>query len=51
MSAPRAGGTGGVSPPVATAFAVVGFFALLIAGFGGLSLLTGDEGLPVTGLG
>ena len=51
MSAPRAGGTGGVSPPVATAVAVVGFFALLIAGFGVLSLLTGDEVLPVTGLG
>jgi len=45
------GGGGGVTPPVATAFAVVGFFALLIAGFGMLSLLTGDEVLPVTGLG
>lgn len=44
-------GRGGVSPPVATAFAAVGFFALLIAGFGVLSLLTGAEVLPVSGLG
>lgn len=52
MASPRAGdGTGGVSPAVATAFAVVGFFALLIAGFGMLSLLTGAEVLPVAGLG
>jgi len=45
------GGRGGVSPPVATAFAVVGFFALFIAGSGVLSLLTGAEVMPVTGLG
>ncbi|WP_292831673.1 hypothetical protein [Microbacterium sp.] len=30
----------GVSPPVAVAFAVVGFFALVIGGFGVTSLLT-----------
>lgn len=30
----------GVSPPVAVAFAAVGFFALVIAGFGMTSLLT-----------
>lgn len=47
MSTPH----GGVTPPMAAAFAVVGFFALLIAGFGMLSLLSGDEVLPVTGLG
>ncbi|QOC26471.1 hypothetical protein IC744_09060 [Microbacterium hominis] len=48
---PRAGDGGGVAPPIATAFAVVGFFALLIAGFGMLSLFSGAEVLPVTGLG
>jgi len=36
-------GRGGVSPPVALAFATVGFFALVIAGFGIASLLTGTE--------
>ncbi|MBN9215104.1 MAG: hypothetical protein ABS62_13705 [Microbacterium sp. SCN 70-200] len=41
----------GVRPPVAVAFAAVGFFALLIAGFGLLSLLTDAEVLPVAGLG
>ena len=41
----------GVSPPVAVAFAVVGFFALLIAGFGLLSLLSDAEVIPVPGLG
>lgn len=40
-----------VSPPVAVAFATVGFFALLVAGFGLLSLLTDAEVLPVAGLG
>lgn len=33
----------GVSPPVAVVFAVVGFFALLVAGFGVTSLLAGGE--------
>jgi hypothetical protein len=52
MTDPRGrGGAGGLTPPVATAFAVVGFFALLIAGFGMLSLFTGAEVLPVSGLG
>ena len=41
----------GVSAPVALAFGTVGFFALVVAGFGLLSLATGDEVLPVTGLG
>lgn len=40
-----------VAPPVAVAFAVVGFFALLIGGFGMLSLLSGAEVLAVAGLG
>lgn len=51
MDAPQGGSAPGVTPPVATAFAVVGFFALLIAGFGMLSLFSGAEVLPVTGLG
>lgn len=52
MTDPRErGGAGGLTPPVATAFAVVGFFALLIGGFGMLSLVTGAEVLPVPGLG
>jgi len=42
---------GRVAPPVAVAFAVVGFFALLIAGFGLLSLLSDAEVIPVAGLG
>lgn len=42
---------GPVSPPVAVAFAVVGFFALLVAGFGLLSLLSDAEVLAVAGLG
>lgn len=33
----------GVAPPVAVAFAAVGFFALVIAGFGMTSLLTESE--------
>lgn len=33
----------GVSPPLAVAFAVVGFFALVIAGFGVTSLLSGAD--------
>lgn len=41
----------GVSPPVAVAFATVGFFALLIAGFGMLSLLADADVLAVGGLG
>lgn len=40
-----------VSPRVATALSVVGFFALLVAGFGMLSLLSGADVLPVAGLG
>ena len=52
MTDPRGrGGAGGLTPPVATAFAVVGVFALLIGGFGMLSLFTGAEVLPVSGLG
>ena len=47
MTEPR----GTVSPPVAVAFSVLGFFALLIAGFGMLSLLSGSEVLSVAGLG
>ncbi len=47
MTEPRRG----VSPPVAVAFAAVGFFALLIAGFGMLSLLSGAEVIAVPGLG
>lgn len=42
---------GPVSPPLAVAFTVVGFFALVIAGFGMLSLLSGADVLPVAGLG
>jgi len=41
----------GVSPPVAVAFAVVGYFALLVAGFGLTSLYTDTEVLAVPGLG
>ncbi len=33
----------GVSPPLAVAFAVIGFFALLVAGFGVTSLVAGAE--------
>ncbi|WP_295820497.1 hypothetical protein [uncultured Microbacterium sp.] len=52
MTDPRGrGGAGGLAPPVATAFAVAGFFALVIAGFGMLSLFTGAEVLAVSGLG
>lgn len=40
-----------VTPPVALAFGTIGFFALLIAGFGMLSLLTGAEVVAVPGLG
>lgn len=40
-----------VAPPVAVAFAVIGFFALLVGGFGMLSLLSGAEVLAVAGLG
>lgn len=40
-----------VSPPVAVALAAVGFFTLVIAGFGLLSLLSGAEVLTVSGLG
>lgn len=47
MSEPR----GAVSAPVAVAFTLVGFFALLIAGFGMLSLLSDAEVLSVAGLG
>jgi hypothetical protein len=36
---------------VAVVFATVGFFALLVAGFGLLSLATDAEVLPVAGLG
>ena len=45
MTEPRRG----VSPPVAVAFAAVGFFALLIAGFGMLSLLSGAEVIAALG--
>lgn len=41
----------GVRPPVAVAFAVIGFFAVIIAGFGLLSLLSDTDVLPVAGLG
>lgn len=41
----------GVSPPVAVAFSTIGFFALLIAGFGMLSLLADADVLGVPGLG
>ena len=41
----------GVTAPVALAFGTIGFFALLIAGFGMLSLLTGAEVVAVPGLG
>lgn len=53
MSAPGdpGGPHGGVSAPVAVLFATVGFFALLVAGFGLLSLGADAEVLPVTGLG
>lgn len=44
-------GRGGVSPPVALAFAAVGFFALLIAGFGILSLMSGAEVVDARELG
>ncbi|MBN9224510.1 MAG: hypothetical protein ABS63_11245 [Microbacterium sp. SCN 70-27] len=47
MSEPRPG----LSPRIAVAFASAGFVALVIAGFGMLSLLTDTEVLPVTGLG
>ncbi|MFT3798128.1 hypothetical protein [Microbacterium sp.] len=40
-----------VAPPVAVGFAVVGFFALLIAGFGLVSLYSGADILAVPGLG
>ncbi|MFT4214922.1 MAG: hypothetical protein QM622_09125 [Microbacterium sp.] len=40
-----------VSPPVAVGFAVIGFFALVIAGFGLLSLFLDAEVLAVPGLG
>ena len=48
MSGPEAPGnhSGGVSAPVAVVFATVGFFALLVAGFGLLSLATDAEVLP-----
>lgn len=42
---------GPVSTPVALALTTAGFFALLVAGFGMLSLLTDAEVLPVSGLG
>ena len=54
MSAPGdadGGARGGVSAPVAVVFATIGFFALLVAGFGLLSLATDAEVLAVTGLG
>ena len=53
MSLPEEPGddAGGVSAPVAVVFATVGFFALLVAGFGLLSLATDAEVLPVAGLG
>ena len=41
----------GVSAPVALAFGTIGFFALLVAGFGMLSLLSGAEVVAVPGLG
>ncbi|MFT4052165.1 MAG: hypothetical protein QM677_07955 [Microbacterium sp.] len=41
----------GVSPATAVAFATVGFFALVVAGFGLLSLLADAEVLSVPGLG
>lgn len=47
MSEPGAG----VSPPLAVLFPSVGFFALLIAGLGVVSLLTGADVLAVPGLG
>ena len=43
MSEPRPG----LSPRIAVAFASAGFVALVIAGFGMLSLLTDTEVLPV----
>ena len=42
---------GAVSPPVAAAFATVLFFALVVAGFGLLSLREGAEVIGVPGLG
>lgn len=42
---------GSVSPPLAVMFGAVGFFALVVAGFGLTSLSTGAEVLPVSGLG
>lgn len=42
---------GPLSPALAVAFTTVGFFALVVAGFGMLSLLTDDEVLDVPGLG
>ena len=48
MSDPRASG---VSPGVAVVFGGVGYLALLIAGFGLLSLLSDAEVLAVPGLG
>lgn len=42
---------GGVSARVAVALTTAGFFALLVAGFGMLSLATDAEVIPVRGLG
>ncbi len=44
-------GPHGASPGLATLLTSAGFFALLVAGFGMLSLLTDAEVLPVAGLG
>jgi len=58
MSTPRQGsdpggdsGRGSVSGPVALAFAVVGFFAIVIAAFGMTSLLLDADVIAVAGLG
>jgi len=51
MSAPKPGASGGVSPPMALGFAVVGFLALVIAGFGMASLLLDADVIAVSGLG
>ena len=48
MSAPQ---QGGLPPRLAVAFTSAAFFAVLIAGFGVLSLLSDTEVLPVSGLG
>ena len=51
MSSSRGAGAPRVSPPVAVAFATVGFVTLVIFGFGMLSLALGEDVIVVGGIG